>query len=120
MYQVHKFMGLNYIQNKYFIDQHVVAAQSLGISAADAEIIGSRLYGVFAVRCAAPTSVVKPQGPQRQSTCLTSDCPVAENAECDLYGPVAQPSPAVTSTAATAERSNKEEYSQEEWQHWEL
>lgn len=39
MYQVHRFMDINYVQNKYFIDQHVAAAKSLGFSAADGKIL---------------------------------------------------------------------------------
>ncbi|KAM0256086.1 hypothetical protein ACHAQJ_005173 [Trichoderma viride] len=116
MYQVHKFMDLNYAQNKYFIDQHVVAAQSLGMSVADTEIIGNHLYDVFAVRCGGPTSVVKPQGPQLQSTCLTSDCPVAEEDECDLY----PATPAGSSTTAKTERSTDEECTKEQCKHSEL
>jgi hypothetical protein len=85
MFQVHKFMDLNYAQNKYFIDQHVVAAESLGFSSADSKILSDKLYNIFAVRCGGPTSIIKTQGPQLQSTCLTDDCPDAEYFECDLY-----------------------------------
>lgn len=109
MYQVHKFMDLNFAQNKYFIDQHVLAAESLGFSAADGKIFGEHLYDVFAVRCGPPTSIVKTQGPQLQSTCLTSDCPQAEDAECDLYPAVAPSSPAGSSAAAAEEKCDKEQ-----------
>jgi hypothetical protein len=85
MYQSHKFMGLDYAQNKYFIDQHVVAAESLGFSTADGKIFSDHLYSVFAVRCGGPTSIIKTQGAQLQSTCLTDDCPNAEDSECNLY-----------------------------------
>jgi hypothetical protein len=85
MYQVHKFMDLNFAQNKHFIDQHVVAAESLGFSTADTKIFSDNLYNIFGVRCGGPTSVIKTQGPQLQSTCLTSDCPVADDSECSLY-----------------------------------
>lgn len=109
MYQVHKFMDLNFAQNKYFIDQHVVAAESLGFSAADGKIFSDNLYGIFSVRCGGPTSIIKTQGPQLQSTCLTSDCPQAEDAECDLY------------PAASAKRSSEEECSEAKCrQHLEL
>lgn len=78
-------MDLSYAQNKYFIDQHVVAAESLGFSSADSKILSDKLYNIFAVRCGGPTSIIKTQGPQLQSTCLTDDCPDADDSECDLY-----------------------------------
>ncbi|PTB46053.1 uncharacterized protein TrAFT101_004472 [Trichoderma asperellum] len=109
MYQVHKFMDLNFAQNKYFIDQHVLAAESLGFSAADGKVFGDHLYDVFAVRCGPPTSIVKTQGPQLQSTCLTSDCPQAEDSECDLYPAVTPSSPAGSSAAASKEQCNEEQ-----------
>ncbi|KAM0517433.1 hypothetical protein ACHAPE_004964 [Trichoderma viride] len=105
MYQSHKFMDLNYAQNKYFIDQHVVAAESLGFSTADGKIFSDHLYSVFAVRCGGPTSIIKTQGAQLQSTCLTDDCPNADDSECDLYPALT----ASTGSSAKVARSKKSE-----------
>ncbi|EHK41578.1 hypothetical protein TRIATDRAFT_147444 [Trichoderma atroviride IMI 206040] len=106
MYQVHKFMELSYAQNKYFIDQHVVAAESLGFSSADSKIFSDNLYSIFAVRCGGPTSIIKAQGAQLQSTCLTDDCPVADDSECNLY-PANVASSGNNVTAAPSQRSVK-------------
>lgn len=113
MYQAHKFMDLNLAQNKYFIDQHVVAAESLGFSAADGEIFSDHLYSVFAVRCGGPTSIIKTQGPQLQSICMTSDCPQAEDAECNLY-PAETLSTAGSSKAARTKKSVEETCNEEQ------
>lgn len=107
MYQVHKFMDLNYAQNKYFIDQHVVAAESLGFSAEDGKIFSDNLYSIFAVRCGGPTSIIKTQGPQLQSTCLTDDCPNADDSECDLY-PALAVSSGNFAKAASSQKSAEE------------
>ncbi|KAM0452824.1 hypothetical protein ACHAO4_005243 [Trichoderma viride] len=107
MYQVHKFMDLNYAQNKYFIDQHVVAAESLGFSTEDGKIFSDNLYSIFAVRCGGPTSIIKTQGPQLQSTCLTDDCPNADDSECDLY-PALAVSSGNFAKAASSQKSAEE------------
>ncbi|KAL7930668.1 hypothetical protein V8C35DRAFT_311910 [Trichoderma chlorosporum] len=105
MYQTHKFMNLNLAQNRYFIDQHVAAAESLGFSAADGKIFSDYLHSVFAVQCGPPTSIIKTQGPQLQSTCLTSDCPEAEDSSCDLYPELTLLSSAESLTAVQHKKS---------------
>lgn len=65
------------------------------------------LTSLFDYRCAPPTTVIKSQGPQLQSICTDETCPLAENATCDSYEPVSEPSSAssVASSSATSTAS---------------
>jgi hypothetical protein len=78
-------MDLSYAEVGYFITQVALSAASFGVAKSDLEIVGTALGSIFDVRCAPPTIVIPAQGPQLQSICIDSTCPLAVNASCDLY-----------------------------------
>lgn len=92
MYDVHKFMNLNYIENTWFIQNVGLSAMSFGVSMDDVQAVAKTLGGAFNVKCA-PTSgpLESLLGPELQSICIAADCPLAPNATCDAYGPAYAP-----------------------------
>jgi hypothetical protein len=78
-------MQLDSAQLYYFIEQVGLAAASFGVAVEDVTAVGKALGGLFDVRCGPPTTVIKAQGPQLQSICMTPDCVLAANATCDAY-----------------------------------
>lgn len=86
LYEVHKFMDLNYAQVTYFVEQAGLAAASFGVAKSDIDIVANDLNELFNVRCAPPTTIIKAQGSHRQSICVDpKSCPLAVNATCSNY-----------------------------------
>ncbi|KAI0514426.1 hypothetical protein F5B22DRAFT_240559 [Xylaria bambusicola] len=92
MYEVHKFMDLDPYEVGYFISQVGLAASSFGVADSDIEVVATALNSLFGYRCAPPTTVIESQGAQLQAICIDETCPLAEEAMCDKYGPVVEPS----------------------------
>ena len=78
-------MDLKPAQLNYFISQVALSASSFGVSASDLAPVGAALDSLFNVRCADATTVVPDQGPQLQSICQDSTCPLAANNSCETY-----------------------------------
>lgn len=86
MFEVHKFMDLNYAEVTYFIQQVGLAAESFGVDEKDIKEVAEALTTLFNVRCAPPTEILPSQGKQLHSICIDEDtCPLAENAVCSAY-----------------------------------
>ena len=100
-------MDLSAAEVGYFITQVANSAASFGVAKDDLTIVGNALSSFFGVRCSAPVTVVKAQGPQLQAICIDSTCPFAPNATCSAYGNATEPSVAVSSLfpSATATES---------------
>jgi hypothetical protein len=90
-------MDLSAAEVGYFITQVANSAASFGVAKDDLTIVGNALSSFFGVRCSAPVTVVKAQGPQLQAICIDSTCPLAPNATCSAYGNATEPSVAVSS-----------------------
>ncbi|KAK9446504.1 uncharacterized protein V1518DRAFT_423680 [Limtongia smithiae] len=92
MYEVHKFMDLNYAELGYFIDQAVRGLLSIGFTVSDAQYINATLNAVFGERCSQPAAIIPPSaGPQLQAICIADDCPLALNSTCSSYDVVIAP-----------------------------
>ncbi|KAI0199940.1 hypothetical protein F4808DRAFT_471143 [Astrocystis sublimbata] len=102
MYEVHKFMALDENEVGYFITQVGLAASSFGVADSDVQAVGKALIGLFDHRCSPPTTAIKAQGPQLQAICIADTCPLAENATCDKYEPVIEPTLVSSSSSASA------------------
>jgi len=98
MYEVHKYMDVTAYEQGWFVDQLTLAAASIGFTAADTTIWFNTMTGLFSSRCSLPTAVGY-QSPQLQAICISSDCPLAENSDCSLYG-VATPPAVANATLA--------------------
>ncbi|KAI9148053.1 hypothetical protein HJFPF1_11874 [Paramyrothecium foliicola] len=86
MYEVHKFMDLNFAEVTYFIQQVGLTAASFGVAESDITVVANALSTIFNVRCAPPTTVIMAQGPQLQSICIDEEtCPLSPNATCPAY-----------------------------------
>ncbi|KAH6997459.1 hypothetical protein EDB80DRAFT_652601 [Ilyonectria destructans] len=86
MYSVHKFMDLDYAEVTYFITQVGLAAASFGVAEDDIKVVATALGGLFNVRCAPATTVIKAQGSQLQSICIDpKTCPLAMDGVCSKY-----------------------------------
>lgn len=94
MYEVHKFMDLNYAEVTYFIQQVGLAAESFGVTSDDAAAVGMALNNAFNYRCAPPATVVPSQGMVLESICIADDCPLAANATCSSYNATMMPAAA--------------------------
>jgi hypothetical protein len=110
-YEIHKFMDLSYAEVGWFIQQVALSAASFGVAKADLTVVGDALTSLFDVRCAAPVTVIPAQGPQLQSICIDSTCPLAANATCSSYAAAMEPLPAnstntVNSTATSSGSSS--------------
>ncbi|KAJ4409419.1 hypothetical protein N0V82_009486 [Gnomoniopsis sp. IMI 355080] len=106
MYQVHKFMDLDVNEVGYFIQQVGLAAESFGVTAADATAVGTALNSLFGYRCAPNATAIAAQGPQMQSICIADDCPIAKDAVCDQYATPVEPKNATSSSNSTATGSS--------------
>ncbi|KUJ11515.1 uncharacterized protein LY89DRAFT_654157 [Mollisia scopiformis] len=91
MYSVHKFMDLSYAEVTYFIDQVALSAMSFGVAKDDLTAVGTALTTLFGYRCEPPMTVVPSQGPQLESICIDSTCPLAANATCSSYATAMKP-----------------------------
>ncbi|KAJ3329047.1 hypothetical protein HDU93_001161 [Gonapodya sp. JEL0774] len=107
MFEVHKFMGLTKAEMDFFITQVALAAQSFGVAASDITAVGRLLESAFNQRCSAPAPLVAGLKPELQSICTAADCPLAPNANCELYArslaptaTTAAPSPSATGGAS--------------------
>jgi hypothetical protein len=78
-------MDLDAAQLGYFKQQVALSASSFGVSNDDVQIVGSALDKFFINRCSPATTVVPAQGPQLQSMCIASSCPLDAMASCSLY-----------------------------------
>ncbi|KAH0536118.1 hypothetical protein FGG08_006984 [Glutinoglossum americanum] len=85
MYEVHKFMNLDAFQIGYFIQQVALSAASFGVAKEDLEVVGAALDKLFNKRCSPATVVIPSAGPQLESMCIASSCPLDPMAACGLY-----------------------------------
>ena len=102
----HRFMDLSAAEVGYFITQVADSAASFGVAKADLTVVGNALNGLFGMRCSAPATAVKAQGPQLQAICIDSTCPLAPNATCSAYQNATEPSVAVSSLVPSATSSS--------------
>jgi len=109
MYSVHKFMDLSNAEVGYFIEQVAMSAASFGVATDDLMVVGTALNSLFGVRCAPETIVVPAQGPQLNSICIDSTCPLSPNSTCASYAAAMEPAvanstlvPNTTSSAASS------------------
>lgn len=70
MYTVHKFMALDNSQVGWFIYNVGLAATSFGVTASDAQAVGTALETLFGYRCEPPESVPSYEPPELQSICI--------------------------------------------------
>ena len=84
-------MDLNNAQMTYFINQVGLAAKSFGVADSDVTKVGDALTGLFNLRCAPATAVIKAQGPQLQTMCIAEDCKLSPNATCSSYDAAVEP-----------------------------
>lgn len=101
-YQVHKFMDLDQNEVGYFIQQVGLAAESFGVTPADAQAVGKSLNSLFGYRCAPNATAIAAQGSVQQSICSADTCPLAEGAVCDKYSPAVEPKNATSSTSSAS------------------
>lgn len=101
-YQVHKFMDLDEHEVGYFIQQVGLAAESFGVTAADAQAVGMALNALFGYRCAPNATAIAAQGPAQQSICSADTCPLAAGAVCDQYAAPVEPKNATSSASSSA------------------
>jgi hypothetical protein len=83
-----RFMDLDPYQLGYFITQVGLSAASFGVAAADVTAVGMELEKVFGYKCSPPATVIKAQGPELQSICQDSTCPMdmgSNKTTCDNY-----------------------------------
>ncbi|KAL2845829.1 hypothetical protein BJX68DRAFT_269027 [Aspergillus pseudodeflectus] len=96
MYEVHRYMNLDYAQMTFFITQVRDSAISLGIAPADAAVLVDTLNTSFNTRCSPATVITyQRQGqqqqqqigdtPEFQAVCIADDCPLAPEADCAAY-----------------------------------
>ena len=85
MFAVHEYMGLDQYEVGYFIAQVGLSALSFGVTMDEVPAIGMELSSLFNVRCAPNTTVIMAQGPNQNSICIESSCPLAVNATCSSY-----------------------------------
>ncbi|RFU26946.1 hypothetical protein B7463_g9387, partial [Scytalidium lignicola] len=90
MYEVHKFMDSTEFEQGWFVYELAQAAKSIGFSDEDTTIWYNTMTGLFSYRCAPPVAIGN-QPPQLQSICVAPSCPLAENADCSLYGEAVPP-----------------------------
>lgn len=93
-------MDLNSHQFGYFVTQVGLAASSFGVAPADIAAVAQSLTELFGYRCAPEAEVVKGQGKQLQSICVTEDCPEAKDPVCDKYPKVQPPKASNGTTVA--------------------
>lgn len=102
MYSVHKFMDLDYAEVTYFVTQVGLAAASFGVAEDDIKAVATALNGLFNVRCAPATTVIKAQGSQLQSICIDSKtCPLAKDGVCSKYDTPVTPKNATESESSS-------------------
>ncbi|TVY16688.1 hypothetical protein LARI1_G008031 [Lachnellula arida] len=107
MYTVHQFMDLSAAEVGYFIQQVALSAASFGVATDDLTAVGKALTSTFDVKCAPATTVIKAQGPQLQSICIDSTCPLAVNSTCDMYnGTIVKPTVANATLAGNTTASS--------------
>jgi hypothetical protein len=94
MYEVHKFMGITYDQNNYFIGQVGASASALGVTDEDVTIVASILNTTFNTRCPpiVTDTVIAPNilVGTNPSICTDISCPLAINTTC-VDGPDSAP-----------------------------
>jgi hypothetical protein len=98
-------MGLDENQMGYFIQQVGLSAASFGVSKEDVQAVGMTLDKVFNKRCSPATAAIPALGPQLESMCIASSCPLDAMASCSLYehdGTGARPKVANASLAGNA------------------
>lgn len=88
---LNRFMDLSSHQVGYFVMQVGLAASSFGVAPADIAAVAQSLTDLFGYRCAPEVEVVKGQGKELQSICVTEDCPEAKDPVCDEYPKVEKP-----------------------------
>ncbi|KAL6703093.1 hypothetical protein ACN47E_010230 [Coniothyrium glycines] len=82
----HKFMGLEYNQLGYFINQLSLAATHFGVSTQEAETFRTTLNSRYNVRCAPAVSFNPSSPPQLLSLCQNATCPLAVPvSDCAAY-----------------------------------
>jgi len=85
LYQIHKFMALDPNELGYFIQQVGLAAQSVGLTSDEAEVIMTNMNAGLNYRCR-PDSALFPGGVVGpQSICTDESCPLAPNYDCSVY-----------------------------------
>lgn len=84
-------MDLDSAQVGYFIEQVGLSAASFGVAKSDITAVADALNKLFGYRCAPKTTVIPAQGPQFQSVCTDSDCPLADNAMCSAQPQMPDP-----------------------------
>ncbi|KFY35504.1 hypothetical protein V494_05842 [Pseudogymnoascus sp. VKM F-4513 (FW-928)] len=83
---IHKFMGLNFIELGYFINQLTLASEYYGFSTTDAQSLAQLMNTRYNTRCGPPTSVNTHKTPQLLSLCQDPTCPLAvPNSNCEPY-----------------------------------
>lgn len=87
----HRYMDLTAAQIGYFNEQVGLSAASFGVASDDVTTVGNALNSVFNVRCPMNATVVPAAGPQAQSICTDSTCPLAANASTTCPAPAAMP-----------------------------
>ena len=116
LYEIHKFMALNPDDLGYFIEQVGLAAQSVGLTQAEATKITDAMAEGLTYRCK-PLSPLVPGGiVGPQSICTDASCPLAPDYDCTGYdfdngtSPQPQavngPDSASTTTSSTASTSS--------------
>ncbi|KAF1989331.1 hypothetical protein K402DRAFT_418613 [Aulographum hederae CBS 113979] len=86
MFEVHKFMMLDPAEVGYFIQQVGLSAASFGVTDADVQAVGKALTDAFGYKCSPAVEIIPSQGKALQAICIDDACPLAENADCKLYG----------------------------------
>jgi len=107
MYNVHKFMDLSYAEVTYFVEQVGLAAESFGVTTADATAVGNELMAAFGYSCSPPAVIIPYQPAELQAICIDSTCPVAPvNATCSSYAAAMEPGMSNATTSVTATSSS--------------
>jgi hypothetical protein len=70
MYEVHKYMALDALQDGYFIAQVGLSAASFGVAQVDVVAVSMSLNNLFWNKCAPPAAFVLSQGLQLQVVCI--------------------------------------------------
>ena len=99
-------MDLSAAEVGYFIEQVAMSAASFGVAQDDLMVVGKALTSTFDVKCAAPATVVKSQGPQLQSICIDETCPMAPNGTCAMYNATMKPAVANATLAGNSTPSS--------------
>lgn len=103
-----RFMHLGYGEVTYFIEQVGMSAASFGVASEDVMLVGTALMNAFGYRCEPPMTIVPAQGPQLQSICTDSSCPLSPNSTCASYNSsISEPGNATSGTATASASGSK-------------